>query len=68
MQESDIRALGHYWGAHEFLASLGASLQVYLENVASCFPGLHKLECSPMYTFIEVGCARLQRLLFSFRQ
>ena len=51
----DEVALARYHGATRFLAGLGASCQVYLENLAECFPNQGALDTDQLYTFIEVG-------------
>ena len=55
----DEVALARYHGATRFLAGLGASCQVYLENLAECFPNQGALDTDQLYTFIEVGIPKL---------
>jgi len=54
VQENDVAILERYCGAAGFLASLGKSLQVYLENLAASFPNQQSMESSELYTFIQV--------------
>jgi hypothetical protein len=54
-----VAILERYCGAAGFLASLGKSLQVYLENLAASFPNQQSMESSELYTFIQVQSALL---------
>lgn len=54
LQADDVTVLEKYCGAAGFLSSLGISLGIYLENLATSFPNEQNMDTSQLYTFIEV--------------
>ena len=56
VQADDVAILEKYFGAAGFLSSLGVSLGIYLDNLATTFPNQQSLDTGELYTFIEVFC------------